>query len=180
MVKNMTSDSEQDIITPVYTIPIINYIIDKEIFKWYVIGIVMLLLTWYFIDISQYINKQPRLIYILLGMIVFCILQMVSDSKQLKDNYKELSSITRVEQMSGIMIGAVILFFVFYKFPNNSKQIRLLLLLSILSLCAPNFYWVINQDNIHIYKLRIKKQIFLLYGVMIFALAIILIIIDTI
>ena len=174
---NMTNVSENSVTKPVYTIPYINYEIDKDTFHYYMILIIVICLTWYSVGIFKYVQKQPRLLFILLGIVIFCLMQMTTQSGIVESSSVELSYLLTVEQMSGLMIGTIVLFLVFNKF-NMDKTVQYILLLSILSLCIPNFFWGIKRDNFGLSSLRVKKQVFLLYGIVMFMTSIVIIMID--
>ena len=160
---------------PIYTIPYINYKIDKASFYYYMVMIIVICLTWYMVGIFKYIQKQPNLLIVFIGIIIFCFREMISYDLSIYSTAIESTTVQIVEQMSGVMIGIVVLFVVFNKF-NIDKTIQYMLLLSILSLCIPNFHWNIKRDKFGLSNLRLKKQIFLLYGIVMFMTSIILII----
>ena len=159
----------------IITIPYIQYKLDKASTIIFTTCIVSIILIWYYFDLFSYVKIYPNVIFIFIGSIIFCISQIILQSPEIGSLNFELDMIKIAENMSGVMIGTIILFIVFNKLKIDSK-LSSVLIISVICLSFPCFFWGIGRSSNSTSTLRKIKQGFLLLGVTLFISVLIIIV----
>lgn len=153
-------------------LPLLNFKVNQKFLIYNLVMLIAILLSWYFTGVFSRYGKQMILLYAAIFILFVIIYQVYKLNVGGFGNIDyENIRINETISFAGSLVAGIALYIALKKFnpfkinPTCNK----LLLLSLTSLVFVNYYFTDRiTDGQHINTDRMRKQVFLTYGVLIF------------